>query len=210
MPCLLAEHVSCDATADGAQQAAFAFSHWRRVGVVVGRIRVAGLWRELLFLLRCVGVVGGLLLVVLARCQALLIRLVLSVGVVACLTSWLSSWRATVKRRQYIHQTRPGNNRNLTSILNFPAGCLHHMRRTVGLEYPSGSRRAEGDRSCSFWLVVQILDHGSRHPVMDSTAAGGSLDVEVVAVGRSLERDIPEVGCIGGHRRNRRVPTLCW
>jgi len=93
------------------------------------------------------------------------------------------------------------------SILNFPAGCLHHMRRTVGLEYPSGSRRVEGDRSCSFWLVGQILGLGSRHPVMDSTAAGGSLDVEAVAVGRSLERDIPEVG---GHRRNRRVLTLCW
>ena len=210
MPCLLAEHVSCDATADGAQQAAFAFSHWRRVGVVVGGIRVAGLWRELL---RCIGVVGGLLLlllVVLARWHALLIRLVLSVGVVASLTSWLSSWRATAKRCQCIHQSRPGNSRNLTSILNFPAGCLHHMRRTVGLEYPSGSRRVEGDRSCSFWLVGQILGHGSRHPVMDSTAAGGSLDVEAVAVGRSLERDIPEVGCIGGHRRNRRVPTLCW
>ena len=84
------------------------------------------------------------------------------------------------------------------------------MHRTVGLECPSGSRRVEGDRSCSFWLVGQILDHGSRHPVMGSTAAGGSLDVEAVAVGRSLERDIPEVGCIGGYRRNRRVPTLCW
>lgn len=98
MSCLLAEHVSCDAAADGAQQAAFAFSHWRRVGVVVGRIRVARLRRELLFLLRCVGVVGRLLLVVLAGCQALLIHLVLSVGVVASLTSWLSSWRATAKR----------------------------------------------------------------------------------------------------------------
>jgi hypothetical protein len=46
---------------------------------------------------------------------------------------------------------------------------------------------------------------------MDSTAAEGSLDVEVVAAGRNLERDMgysPEVGCIGGHRRNRRVPTL--
>ena len=46
---------------------------------------------------------------------------------------------------------------------------------------------------------------------MDSTAAGGSLDVEAVAVGRSLGRGIgygPEVGCIGGRRRNRRVPTL--
>jgi hypothetical protein len=210
MPCLLAEHVSRDATADGAQQAAFAFSHWRRVGVVVGRIRVAGLWRELVFLLRSIGVVGGLLLVVLARCHALLIRLVLSVGVVASLTSWLSSWCATAKHCQCIHQSRLENSRNLTSIPNFPVGCLHHMRRTVGLEYPSGSRRVEGDRSCSFWLVGQILGHGSRHPVMDSTAAGGSLDVEAVAVGRSLERDIPEVGCIGGHRRNRRVPTLCW
>ena len=209
MPCLLAEYMSCDAAADGAQQAAFAFSHWRRVGVVVGRIRVAGLWRELVFLLRCIGIVGGLLLVVLARCQALLIRLVLSVGVVACLTSWLSSWRATVERCQHIHQSRLGNNPNLTSILNFPAGCLHHMHRTVGLECPSGSRRVEGDRSCSFWLVGQILDHGSRHPVMGSTAAGGSLDVEAVAVGRNLGRDILGVGCIGGHRRNRRVPTLC-
>jgi hypothetical protein len=91
MPCLLAERVSCDAAADGAQQASFAFSHWRRVGVVVGRVGIAGLRRELVFLLRCVGVVGRLLLVVLAGWHALLIRLVLSVGVIAC----LSSWRAT-------------------------------------------------------------------------------------------------------------------
>jgi hypothetical protein len=212
MPCLLAEHVSCDATADGAQQAALAFSHWRRVGVVVGRIRVARLWRELGFLPRCVGVIGRLLLVVLARCWALLIRLVLSVGVVACLTSCWRSWRAAVKRCQYIRQSRPGDNLNLTSILNFPAGCSHHMRRTVVLEYPFGSRRVEGDQSCSFWPVGQTLGHGSRRPVMDSTAVGGSLDVEAVAVGRSPERDMgcgPEVGCIGGHRRNRRVPTLC-
>jgi hypothetical protein len=85
------------------------------------------------------------------------------------------------------------------------------MRRTVGLEYPSGSRRAEVDRSCSFWLVGQIPGHGSRRPVMDSMAVGGSLDVEAVAVGRSPEWDMdcsPEVGCIGGHRKNRRVPTL--
>jgi hypothetical protein len=98
------------------------------------------------------------------------------------------------------------------SILNFPAGCSHHMRRTVVLEYPFGSRRVEGDQSCSFWPVGQTLGHGSRRPVMDSTAVGGSLDVEAVAVGRSPERDMgcgPEVGCIGGHRRNRRVPTLC-
>jgi len=42
-----------------------------------------------MFLLRCVGVVGRLLL---AGCHALLICLVLSEGVV----TWLSSWRATV------------------------------------------------------------------------------------------------------------------
>jgi len=99
------------------------------------------------------------------------------------------------------------------SILNFPAGCLHHMRRTVGLEYPSGSHRAEGDRSCSFWQVGQILGPGSRRPAMDNMAAESSLEVEAeaVAVGRSPEGDMdcsPEVGCIGGHRRNRRVPTL--
>ena len=94
MPFLLAEHVSCDATGDGAKQASFAFSHRWRIGVVIGRIRVAGLWWELVFLLRCVGVVGRLLL--LAGCHALLICLVLSEGVVAWLSSWLSSWRATV------------------------------------------------------------------------------------------------------------------
>ena len=49
------------------------------------------------FLLRCVGVVGRLLLlVVLAGCHALLICLVLSEGVVARLSSWLGSWRVTV------------------------------------------------------------------------------------------------------------------
>src|ERR1700722_5490735 len=139
MPCLLAEHVSCDATADGAQQASFAFSHWRRVGGVVGRIRVAGLWWELVFLLRCVGVVGRLLLVVLAGYHALLVRLVLSEGVVACLSSWLSSWCATVNAVSIFINPDRENNPNLTSTLHFLAGCLHHMRRTVGLEYPSGS-----------------------------------------------------------------------
>ena len=141
----------------------------------------------------------------LAGCQALLICLVLSEGVVAC----LSSWRATVNAVSVFTKLDRETTKNLTSILHFPAGYWHHMRRTVGLEYPSGSHRVEGDRSCSFWRVGQILGPGSRRPVMDSTAAEDSLDVEAVAVGRSPEGDYsPEVGCIGGHRRNRRVPTL--
>lgn len=126
MPCLLAEHVSCDATADGAQQASFAFSHWRRIGVVVGRIGVAGLWWELVFLLRCVGVVGRLLLlVVLAGCHALLICLVLSEGVVARWSSWLSAWRATVNAVSvFIKLDREKTKISLVSCISLRVACI--------------------------------------------------------------------------------------
>lgn len=126
MPCLLAEHVSCDATADGAQQASFAFSHWRRIGVVVRRIRVAGLWWEFGFLLRCVGVVGRLLLlVVLAGCHALLICLVLSEGVVAWLSSWLSSWRVTVNAvSECIKLNRETTKILLVSCISLRVACI--------------------------------------------------------------------------------------
>jgi hypothetical protein len=80
---LLAEHVTSDAAADSAQKAPLAFAHGRCGGVIVGCIRVAGLWRRLvlLLLLGCVGVVRRLLLV-LARCHARLVRLVLGVRIV--------------------------------------------------------------------------------------------------------------------------------
>ena len=44
VPLLLAEQVASNATADGTQKATLAFAHGRCGGVVVGRIRVAGLW----------------------------------------------------------------------------------------------------------------------------------------------------------------------
>ena len=43
----LAEIVARDTAADGAQEAALAFGHGRRVGVVVGGLRVGGLRGEL-------------------------------------------------------------------------------------------------------------------------------------------------------------------
>jgi hypothetical protein len=164
MPCLLAEHVSCDTTADGAQQASFAFSHWRRVGVVVGRIRVAGLWWELVFLLRCVGVVGGLLLVVLAGCHALLIRLILSKGVVAWLSSWLSSWCATVNAVSiFINPDRETTQILLVPCISLRVACIicaillalnTHLEATM-------LRGTEAVRSCgwgkSLVLVAAVL-----------------------------------------------------
>lgn len=85
VPGLLAEHVASNAATDSAQKATLAFAHGRCVRVVVGRIRVAGLWFGLMLLLllllmRCGVAVGGLL-VVLARLHALLVGLVLRVGV---------------------------------------------------------------------------------------------------------------------------------
>jgi hypothetical protein len=85
------------------------------------------------------------------------------------------------------------------------------MRRTDGLEHPSGIHHAEEGRSCSPGLVGQILDLGSRRPAMGSTAAGGSLDAEAVAVGRSLGRDIGcslEADYTVDRRTNRRVLTF--
>jgi hypothetical protein len=50
VPLLLPEQVASNATADGTQKATLAFAHGWCVGVVVGRIRVAGLWRKLMLL----------------------------------------------------------------------------------------------------------------------------------------------------------------
>jgi hypothetical protein len=93
MPSLLAKHMTCNTATDRAQKAPLAFAHGRCVGVIVRRIRVAGLWCELLLLLllRHVGVVRWLLLV-LAGLHALLVGLVLRIGiVVAMLRSWCTT-----------------------------------------------------------------------------------------------------------------------
>ena len=81
MPCLLAEHVTRNTATNRAQKASLAFSHGRCVGVIVGRIRVGGLWCELMLLLSCVRVIWWLWLL-LARLHALLIGLVLGIGIV--------------------------------------------------------------------------------------------------------------------------------
>jgi hypothetical protein len=81
MPSLLAKHVTCNTATDRAQKAPLAFAHGRCVGVIVRRIRVAGLWCELMLLLSCVRVIWWLLLL-LARLHALLIGLVLGIGIV--------------------------------------------------------------------------------------------------------------------------------
>lgn len=101
----------------------------------------------------------------------------------------------------------------LTSIQRFLAGCSHRRHRTVGLGYPSGIRHAAEDRSYSSWPAGQILDPGSRRPVMGSMAAGGSLDAEAVAAGHILEGGIgcsPEAGCTVDRCRNHTALTSCW
>jgi hypothetical protein len=91
---ILAKQVTSNTAANSAQKAPLAFAHGRCCGVIVGRVGVAGLWGELILLLRCVGVVGRLLLV-LTGCHALLVGLVLGVGVVvAVLWSWGTAFEA--------------------------------------------------------------------------------------------------------------------
>jgi hypothetical protein len=79
------------------------------------------------FLLRCVRVVGRLLLlvVVLAGCHALLICLVLSEGVVACWSSWLSSWHVTVNAVSiFVKLDRETTKILLVSCISLRVACI--------------------------------------------------------------------------------------
>jgi hypothetical protein len=113
VPGLLAEHVASNAATDSAQKATLAFAHGRCVRVVVGRIRVAGLWFGLMLLLlllmRCGVAVGGLL-VVLARLHALLVGLVLRVGVTVAV---LGSRRTACRSSQHLEPKTKGTSMSL-------------------------------------------------------------------------------------------------
>jgi uncharacterized membrane protein len=115
VPGLLAEHVASNAATDSAQKATLAFAHGRCVRVVVGRIRVAGLWFGLmmmlllLLLMRCGVAVGGLL-VVLARLHALLVGLVLRVGVAVAV---LGSRRTACPSSQHLEPKTKGTSMSL-------------------------------------------------------------------------------------------------
>jgi len=91
---LLAQHVAAEAAGGGAQEAAVGLGHGRGAGVVVGRVRVARLRRELVLLADVVlltGVFPGLL-----AAQLLLVGLVLGIGVVAAVLLRLSATAAVV------------------------------------------------------------------------------------------------------------------
>lgn len=89
---LLAEHVSTKATADGAEETTIGLRHSRRIGVVVGGVRVTGLFGELVLTdIRIL--VAGLA----SLAQLLLVGLVLGVGIVAAtglLLLAVVAWRA--------------------------------------------------------------------------------------------------------------------